>query len=539
MTALAPGGPSRGTETYTFSSQPRSTAASSHTKKIAAPPSQPGPKQQGYGNIMYDRRVIRGNTYALHTLPAGAQPDVLELQRQEEMHRRSAARRRARDQARVTSPDAISGRKHMDIQTELYLEELTDRVEDADNFTQTDAFLDRPPTPLFIPAKTGLDVHTQIEEGDLFEFELESRPIIEVLVGKTIEQALLEVLEEEELSALREQQRQFEQKRHAETVETQRLEEQDRRRTHEKEKRMQQQREALLRERETAKKIAARAFAKSYLTDLVPSVFDALTAHGYFYDHVEREIVEDFIPWLMGEVKGNLDKSVEARSLLDLLIMDALGYNEVTSKPPESGGDQPPVTEGDQPPVSEGDQPPVTEGDQPPVSEGDQPPVTEGDQPPVTKGDQPPVTKGDQPPVTEGDQPPVTEGDQPPVSEGDQPPVTEGDQPPVTEGGQLPVTEGDQPPVTEGDQPPVIEGGQPPVTEGDQPPVTEGGQPPVTEGDQPPVTEGDQPPVTEGDEPPVTEGDQPPVTEEEPPVTEGDEPTITEGDQPPVPEGDI
>lgn len=23
-----------------------------------------------YGNIMYDRRVIRGNTYALHTLPA-------------------------------------------------------------------------------------------------------------------------------------------------------------------------------------------------------------------------------------------------------------------------------------------------------------------------------------------------------------------------------------------------------------------------------------------------------------------------------------
>ena len=23
-----------------------------------------------YGNIMYDRRIVRGNTYALHTLPA-------------------------------------------------------------------------------------------------------------------------------------------------------------------------------------------------------------------------------------------------------------------------------------------------------------------------------------------------------------------------------------------------------------------------------------------------------------------------------------
>ena len=42
-----------------------------------------------------------------------------------------------------------------DVQTELYLEELSDRVEEADVECQTDAFLDRPPSPLFIPAKTG------------------------------------------------------------------------------------------------------------------------------------------------------------------------------------------------------------------------------------------------------------------------------------------------------------------------------------------------------------------------------------------------
>ena len=27
-----------------------------------------------YGNIMYDRRVVRGNTYAQHTLPAVSTP---------------------------------------------------------------------------------------------------------------------------------------------------------------------------------------------------------------------------------------------------------------------------------------------------------------------------------------------------------------------------------------------------------------------------------------------------------------------------------
>jgi len=65
------------------------------------------------------------------------------------------------------TPEPIEGRKHIDVQTELYLEELTDRVEEADTSTQTDAFLDRPPTPLFIPAKTGIDASTQILEGEV------------------------------------------------------------------------------------------------------------------------------------------------------------------------------------------------------------------------------------------------------------------------------------------------------------------------------------------------------------------------------------
>lgn len=50
---------------------------------------------------------------------------------------------------------------------ELYLEEIADRTIEVDMECQTDAFLDRPPTPLFIPAKTGKDVATQILEGEV------------------------------------------------------------------------------------------------------------------------------------------------------------------------------------------------------------------------------------------------------------------------------------------------------------------------------------------------------------------------------------
>lgn len=116
---------------------------------------------------MYDRRVVRGNTYSQHTIPTTAQPDPIEIQRQQELRRRALAKKRAREQLRPKTPEPVEGRQHIDVQTELYLEELSDRIEEADVECQTDAFLDRPPSPMFIPAKTGVDISTQILEGDV------------------------------------------------------------------------------------------------------------------------------------------------------------------------------------------------------------------------------------------------------------------------------------------------------------------------------------------------------------------------------------
>ena len=67
----------------------------------------------------------------------------------------------------------------MDVQTELYLEELSDKIPEANAGTQTDAFLDRPPSPFYVPQKMGVDVATQVFEGDLFVFDYE----VETVVG--------------------------------------------------------------------------------------------------------------------------------------------------------------------------------------------------------------------------------------------------------------------------------------------------------------------------------------------------------------------
>lgn len=150
------------------------------------------------------------------------------------------------------------------------------------------------------------------------------KPMLEVLVGKTIEQALLEVMEEEELANLRAGQYAYEEIRNIELAEVQRLEEQERRHREEKERRKQQQWEIVHKHNETAQKISARAFAQRYLADLLPSVFGSLRDSGYFYDPIERDIELGFLPWVMNEVEKTMEYSMVGRTVLDMLIREVV-----------------------------------------------------------------------------------------------------------------------------------------------------------------------------------------------------------------------
>ena len=68
---------------------------------------------------------------------------------------------------------------------------------------QTDEFLPKPPSPKYVPKKTGIDKVTQIGDYDLFEYDREVQPILNVLLTKSVEQAILEVEEETELQEIR------------------------------------------------------------------------------------------------------------------------------------------------------------------------------------------------------------------------------------------------------------------------------------------------------------------------------------------------
>lgn len=272
------------------------------------------------GNIMNDRRVVRGNTYASLVAP---QQDMAELQKQREAQRRRLMRAN-QTKKRVGTPEPIPGRKHMDIQTDSYLEELTERTVEFEAETQTDFLLDRPPSPLFMPAKIGVDIDTQIEEGDLFDFDSEVEPVLEVLVGKTLEQSMMEVLEEEELESLRRHQEDFEKRRNAEMLEVQRMEAAEQRRSDEMGRRMEQQVKKQKQDLSTMKKIVCRSIAVSHLSSLKDRAFASLNDAGVFADTVQGAVESSFVPQLLQNVSRGMQQSSEDLKMASLIMRSAV-----------------------------------------------------------------------------------------------------------------------------------------------------------------------------------------------------------------------
>mmetsp|Transcript_36523 Transcript_36523/g.46880 ORF Transcript_36523/g.46880 Transcript_36523/m.46880 type:complete len:395 (-) Transcript_36523:364-1548(-) len=314
---------------FSYASEPQAVPGKRSTRQKYRPEDE-DLDGTGGSNIMFDKRVIRGSTYAAQVIPRQSAQKENERRRREQersMRREQNRRRREMRSGQMPgTPPAVPGRVHMEAQTENFLEELSDRPEEIEMATQTEAFLERPPSPLFIPAKTGVDKETQIENGDLFNFDEEVVPILEVLVGKTLQLSMLELMEEEELATIRRRQREFEDMRDAELAEIQRLEAQAKRRFAEKQRRVTQEKEQRAARAELQEKVAARHFTRSYLHNLHDSVFDGLEETGHFYDPVQKEVSEDFIPWVFDAVQSNLNEISTAREATEQLLQGALEH---------------------------------------------------------------------------------------------------------------------------------------------------------------------------------------------------------------------
>ena len=69
--------------------------------------------------------------------------------------------------------------------------------------------MEKPNLRFYLPKKVDIDVETQIWDGDIFDFDYEVQPILNVLCGKTLQISVLEVLEEEELKTMKKEQEKY------------------------------------------------------------------------------------------------------------------------------------------------------------------------------------------------------------------------------------------------------------------------------------------------------------------------------------------
>ncbi|DBA85374.1 hypothetical protein WJX79_002769 [Trebouxia sp. C0005] len=282
-------------------------------------------------NIMFNRRVVRGNTYSAQILP-GDMPMVSKTLSKKTLKLKQSV-------PPPKTPDPVDGRRHIELQTDSYLEQLTDTVAEAEMSTQTDPFRDRPSTPLFIPAKAGLDATTQIEAGDLFDFDFEVEPLLEVLVGKCLEQGLMEVMEEEELAAMRAHQQHYEQVKATELASVQRLEAAELRKQEEKARRLEQARARATAETHLREKVAAATFARGYIKGLTGTVYGRLQDSGYFFDPVQREVEQQVMPWLKEETQKIVARQATARAVVDSVVVDALRKAEAQAQQEQADRD--------------------------------------------------------------------------------------------------------------------------------------------------------------------------------------------------------
>lgn len=112
--------------------------------------------------------------------------------------------------------------------------------------------------------------------------------------------------DEEEFFNIQSHQDAMEAKRAAELADAKRMEDEERRKEEEKEARLIQEKERVARDRKIQEKADARSFAKQYLQDLAPRVFDNLTEKGYFYDPVLREVTTFYRWYLMHQCRWRL-----------------------------------------------------------------------------------------------------------------------------------------------------------------------------------------------------------------------------------------
>ena len=309
---------------YQFSSQPQ--AVQTRT--------QNGPTQsKSRRNMMFDRRIKRGNTHAaLVDNPfnsyqgQGSSSQSMNRTRALPKNRSGAPNFLPRRRRGEPSPRASPMFQNEPEEEEDMLEELPIPREALD-FVDPHRIEDK--IIPFVPKPQGTDAATHIAQGDLYDYDLSVEPVLQVLVGKCLEQSLAEVLALKESLFIQNRLDEFELSKQVGLATTKRLEAECLRKSEEKKRRLNQDREMKIRDRVIAHKLSARTAAAEFVVDLHSDVTNKLNEQGQFHNPVIQQVETTFLPWLLTEVQSRLNAVGECRATMDGLILNAINTSMI------------------------------------------------------------------------------------------------------------------------------------------------------------------------------------------------------------------
>lgn len=278
---------------------------------------------------MFDRRVVRGNTFAALVVPTSLQPDPALVERENEQREKRNAEI---EEMRRRRHDEEEKRQTVEVEQEMPAaeeEEQWDRLSNEDEALRPseippDFYVDRPKTPEFIPNEKGIDKETQVVDTELFDFELEVEPILQVLVGKSCENARIEVVEEWEQDQLDGHKKRFLQIKEAELMETQRMEAARNRRRREMERRALQHRTAKDQKYRESLKTTARNKARELLSSIRRDTFSELRDQGILRDPRQHSLINFFLPALEAQTEVEMKRRTETGDDIDGFNMQTL-----------------------------------------------------------------------------------------------------------------------------------------------------------------------------------------------------------------------
>lgn len=181
-----------------------------------------------------------------------------------------------------------------------------------------------------MPKKTGIDKITQIGDYDLFDYDREVQPILNVLLTKTVEQALLEVEEETELEEIRKYRAEYQKRQQSLHNDWEHEVKREISRIKQKNKILNNARIKREQQIKTMHKLQCLNLSKQFLKGCFLGSLQFLADHSFWRDSFTDQLHVAYKGALLSNLSSEAEKFAKSTSVLNSLVSKE--FDEMSTK---------------------------------------------------------------------------------------------------------------------------------------------------------------------------------------------------------------